>query len=221
MLIEWASEQLDLLAGRAMHWPRQRALIIADPHFGKASTFRAAGVPVPAGTTARQLERLDALLADTSAQQLIILGDFLHGPVDRDDPALDRLTRWRAANAHVSIMLVRGNHDQRAGDPPRELDMTCVDEPYNADGLALCHHPHAAPPDRPALAGHVHPGIVLRDGELASTRVPCFHFHADTALLPAFGAFTGLHIIRPTARDRVYGIVDDAIVELSPLLRRR
>jgi metallophosphoesterase superfamily enzyme len=51
-----------LLADRALYWPERRWLCVADAHFGKAAAFRALGQPVPRGTTANNLARLDAQL---------------------------------------------------------------------------------------------------------------------------------------------------------------
>ena len=49
-----------LLPGRAVWWPQARSLFVADVHFGKAASFRHAGQPVPTGTTADNIARLDA-----------------------------------------------------------------------------------------------------------------------------------------------------------------
>ena len=62
-MIELAGEQVALLPQKALYWPRETTLIVADIHFGKAASFRALGVPVPHGTTAQNLEALDALPA--------------------------------------------------------------------------------------------------------------------------------------------------------------
>ena len=58
---------LQLLPQRALWWPAARMVMVADVHFGKAATFRRAGQPVPHGTTADNLARLDAVLAATGA----------------------------------------------------------------------------------------------------------------------------------------------------------
>ncbi|NUR18637.1 MAG: DEAD/DEAH box helicase, partial [Gemmatimonadaceae bacterium] len=52
-------EELVLLPERAAYWPARTTLLVADAHFGKAATFRAAAIPVPAGTTDATLGRLD------------------------------------------------------------------------------------------------------------------------------------------------------------------
>ena len=49
--VDVAGEQFVLLPQKAVFWPRERLLAIADIHFGKAATFRSFGIPVPRGTT--------------------------------------------------------------------------------------------------------------------------------------------------------------------------
>lgn len=75
--IEFGDQQLALLPDRAVWWPLARTLFIADSHFGKAATFRAAGLPIP-DATETDLARLDRLLQSTIARRLIVLGDLLH-----------------------------------------------------------------------------------------------------------------------------------------------
>jgi DNA ligase-associated metallophosphoesterase len=65
----------------------------------------------------------------------------------------------------------------------------------------------------PRIAGHEHPCIGLH-GRTDSLRLPCFHFGADVAVLPAFGAFAGMHAVRRAAGDRVWAILDDRVVEV-------
>ncbi|HET7427286.1 MAG TPA: DEAD/DEAH box helicase, partial [Gemmatimonadales bacterium] len=52
-----AGEDLVLLPERALFWPRTATLVVADLHWGKAATFRAAGIPIPTGTTGEDLAR--------------------------------------------------------------------------------------------------------------------------------------------------------------------
>ena len=58
-----AGETLTLFPERAAFWQRENTLLVADVHFGKAAAFRAGGIPVPGGTTAEALGRLDDLIA--------------------------------------------------------------------------------------------------------------------------------------------------------------
>ena len=56
-------ETLHLHADRALYWPRRRMLIVADVHLGKAAAFRSHGIPIPRGTTQKNLQRLRPFLA--------------------------------------------------------------------------------------------------------------------------------------------------------------
>ena len=47
--ITLGDERVVLLPCRALYWPRFNSVIVADLHFGKDSTFRRAGIPVPLG----------------------------------------------------------------------------------------------------------------------------------------------------------------------------
>src|SRR4051812_20242538 len=118
-----------------------QTLLIADAHFGKAVSFRKLGVPVPQGTTTETLDQLSAVLADTKAQRVVFLGDFLHSRRSHAPGTLAALQRWRGEHAHIGLTLVRGNHDDRAGDPPASLGIEVVDEPLPLAPFALCHHP--------------------------------------------------------------------------------
>ena len=91
--------QLWLLPQRAVWWPAAGAVFVADVHFGKAATFRRAGQPVPRGTTADNLARLDDVLAATGARHLVFLGDFLHAASGADAALWQQLAPWRARHA--------------------------------------------------------------------------------------------------------------------------
>ncbi len=130
----------DPLPEHAVWWPAGRVLFIADLHLGKAATYRALGQPVPAGTTRESLRRLDALIARHRPAQLVFLGDFLHGPLAQQAPLLDPLHAWRAGHHGIAMTLVRGNHDDRAGDPPATLDIEVVDG--TALHRSVCVLPH-------------------------------------------------------------------------------
>jgi len=207
-------ETLVLFAERALFWPRRQTLVIADPHFGKAATFRAGGLPVPETTTATMLERLTALLARTRAERLLCLGDLLHARSGRSETTLAAVATWRQSHAQMAFQLVRGNHDAHAGDPPADWAITCVDEPAVEGPFAWRHHP--APHEGAyAIAGHLHPAVRLNGAGRQSTTLPCFYFGAHSGVLPAFGEFTGTALVRPAAGERVFVLVGQSIVEKS------
>lgn len=183
-----------LLPQRAVWWPGARMAFVADLHFGKAATFRRAGQPVPHGTTADNLARLDALLAATGAAHLVFLGDFLHARGGAADALWQQLQPWRRRHAGVAMALVRGNHDRHAGDPPPALGIQLADEPWQPVEDApvhACHHPGAVV-GATVLAGHWHPVATLQGPARDAVRLPCFVWQPGLLVLPAFGAFTGM-----------------------------
>jgi len=211
--VEAGGQALLLLAEKAVWWPAQRSLMVADLHIGKAVTFRSLGVPVPRGTTSETLRALDTMIARWQPRRIIFLGDFLHAAQAHAPATSGALSGWRARHAGLAITLVRGNHDDRAGDPPTKLGIEVVDEPLRIDGLALCHHPR---PQAGAytLAGHLHPCVSLHGRANDRLRLPCFHFGAEVGVLPAFGSFTGMHPIRREVGDRVYVVSDSGVAAL-------
>ncbi len=208
---EIAGEQLVLMPEAAVYWPRLSALIIADPHFGKAAAFRAHGVPVPEATTRDNLVRLDAALTRSAARRLVVLGDFLHARRGRSPDLLAAVSAWRASHADLPVLLVRGNHDDRAGDPPDDWGVECRDEPVACPPFIWRHEP-AASGEGYVLAGHVHPAVRLAGAGGLSAALPCFYFGKDYGLLPAFGDFTGTGIVRPRRGDAVFVLAGGMVV---------
>ena len=184
------NEQFLVLADKALYWPKHQALLIADAHFGKAAAYRALGQPVPQGTTSHNLQRLDKLINQHVARQVIFLGDFLHAPKSHALSTLTALRKWRLKHANLQCILIRGNHDVSAGDPPADLDFTVVNEPYLIDNFALQHipKPHAT---HHVFAGHVHPVFRLTGKGRQSMTIPCMYHSTGMTLLPSFGEFTG------------------------------
>ncbi|WP_148714014.1 ligase-associated DNA damage response endonuclease PdeM [Chitinolyticbacter meiyuanensis] len=209
--VEVAGETLCLLPQRAAYWPRRATLLVADAHFGKAAAFRALGQPVPHGTTADNLDRLDQMLLSHTVQRLVFLGDFLHARHGRSDALLASLLAWRQRHALLECVLVRGNHDRHAGDPPDALGFHVVVEPWLLPPFALCHEPGLLEPGHYALAGHLHPAVQLVGPAFERIRLPCFSFDAHSGLLPAFGAFTGAALIAPQPGRRLFVVGDDAV----------
>jgi DNA ligase-associated metallophosphoesterase len=169
---------------------------------------------VPGGTTAATLQRLSSALAATGAGRIVFLGDLLHAAPARAAPTRGAVARWRAAHRRLALTLVRGNHDDHAGDPPPEWEVECVDGPMALGELALAHQPDPVP-GRYVLAGHVHPGAIVTGRAHDRLRLPSFHFGAQVGVLPAFGDFTGLHVLPRSAGDRVFVIAGDAVRALA------
>ncbi len=214
--------RLRLLPQRAAYLVDEGCLLVADAHIGKAVSFRSLGVPVPRGTTTQTLQRLSEAVAVTGAKRVVFLGDLLHSARALAPATLGAFLDWRRQHAALDLVLVRGNHDDRAGDPPACTGVHAVDEPLQLDRLALCHHPQERRGSY-VLAGHFHPCVVLGGRANDRLRLPCFHFGARLGVLPAFGAFTGMHAVRPLPGERVFMVAGESVRALpvapNPTLR--
>lgn len=221
--INWCGERWRLRCERVLLLPDRATALIADPHFGKAAAFRAGGVPVPDGSTRADLDRLTRVLIEERVQTLIVLGDFFHAHAGVTADLCTELIAWRNQHEALRLIIVRGNHDQEAGDPPVALRAEMQNEPFALLPFALVHHPsdpcNIARPIE--IAGHVHPCVRLRDGNGRGMRSPCFVFGRHRAILPAFGGFTGGHPYRPASGERIFAIGPDRVLEVTILLQPR
>ena len=208
-MITVAGHALLLLAEKALYWPAEKMLIIADIHFGKAASFRAAGVPVPRGTTSDNLAALDALLGSHEVAHIVFLGDFLHARAAHAGATVAAMLAWRERHRHLRLTLVRGNHDLHAGDPAASLGIEMVDEPHAIGPFSFCHHPDLVT-DGYALAGHVHPSYRLST-RFDSLRLPCFVVGRQRMIVPSFGAFTGGFTITPALDEAIYVTSGEAV----------
>lgn len=209
--IEWNGEHLTLLPERALWQQENSHLYIADLHFGKDASFRRHGIPIPTAAGLGDLDRLSALLEQTRARRLVVLGDLLHARSGMTPATHAAFAVWRERHPALEILLVRGNHDRSAGDPPAEWRIACVPEPYDEGRLVLRHEP---PPDssvetRPALAGHLHPCVTLQGGGRSRLTLPCFWVRPHVLVLPAFTDFAGRPQISPTGQDRIFVVGED------------
>lgn len=206
--IVMAGERLTMHPERALYWAARRTLLVSDVHFGKGAVFRRAGIAVPSGDTDDDLQRLDALFEELTPERLVILGDLVHGAATARSAWVDDVRRWRQRNEGVEMLLVAGNHD-------RHFDVASLGITVQADRLAvppfvLSHHPqpHA---EGYVLAGHVHPGVVVRDG-WRKHRLPAFVFDRDVGMLPAFGTLTGLHEITALQGREVFAVTPAGVI---------
>jgi DNA ligase-associated metallophosphoesterase len=214
LTIDVAGATVQLLPERALWYEAERTLFVADLHWGKAAAFRAAHVPVPMGTTSSDLARLSRALHATDARHLVVLGDLLHARAGRHDETFRTIAAWRERHASLRITLARGNHDQHAGDPPRELDIRCTDDAIVIGPFVGVHEPSEHPGGY-VLCGHMHPSVTMRGRGKQSLRLPAFVFGPHRGILPAFSSFTGGGMYEMQTGDRQYAIAGDEIVALD------
>lgn len=171
----------------------------------------ASGIPIPMGPTMETLGRLTSVIEATAPKRLILLGDLWHAKAGRTFDLTAEFVSWRMSHAGVEMILVEGNHDAKAGPLPSDADVLEVKEPHLIGPFALCHYPEPCP-EGYVLSGHIHPAVVLHGRGRQSLTLPCFWFGKDTAVLPAFGSFTGCGRISPSEKDLVLVVADGRVI---------
>lgn len=205
-------EELLLLPERAIYWPAQQALLLADLHLGKAGHFRKNGVAISGMVMQQDLLQIQGLLDRWQPRRVFFLGDLFHSHYNRE---WDRFATAMQAYPGEAT-LVRGNHDILREEHYAAAGLTLVKGHLDLGPFRLIHEaPTEAEADAPyLLAGHVHPGVWLLGSGRQRLRLPCFFFGEHYALLPAFGQFTGLYCLEPSQDDRVYVVVEDQVLSV-------
>lgn len=210
-----AGETLIPLPDRALLWPRERSLIVADVHLGKGAAFRRAGVPVPSGATEADLIRLDRLIAEHAPARLLVLGDLFHTRLSEDEPAVAAIDAFRRRHTDLQITAIRGNHDRQIERLPASWRIEWIADALHQPPFVFAHEP-AADPRGFVLAGHIHPVVHLKSRR-DSARLPVFWFRHEQriAVLPSFGSFTGGHAVLPAKADAVIAVTPDGLVPIQ------
>lgn len=206
---EHRGTQLVLQPSKLVWWPEQKTLFMADSHFGKAATFRKAGMAVPEGTTSKMLGILSSEIEAFKAATLIVLGDWLHSTVSAPDGFEEELWRWRQRHDRLKFILVQGNHDKRSR---AFYDRLAVDvhKEILCGPFQLCHDPVDCPTELFSLCGHLHPSI-----QIGPNRLKCFWLRENQLVLPAFGEFTGTAKVNLAARESAIAICESNLIEIS------
>jgi DNA ligase-associated metallophosphoesterase len=211
--VEVLGERLTLLPERAIWWGARRALLVADTHFGKEDVWRRHGIAIPAGSNAADFERLASLATALGAARCIVLGDFVHGPLERTDRFWSDLARFRARTPSVTLEVVAGNHDRWAALPDACDCIVWHREPLEMTPFLLAHHDDEGDGRAFVLSGHVHPVLRLDEGK-RSLRVPVFWRRQQSLVLPSFGELTGGFAVRGAIGERLYAATGERVLPL-------
>jgi DNA ligase-associated metallophosphoesterase len=209
--IEIHGEKLVLDHRRALVWPRQSALFIADTHFGKSAVFRREGIALPEGSDDEDLAIIGELLDEHRAGRLFVLGDFVHGALPRAHRFYRRFNEWRRGR-EIEVNVVLGNHDVHLDR--RALPGIHWHSRLNLGPFELVHEPQVAS-GRFFFAGHIHPVFTLAS-RADALRMPVFWQRRDGLVLPSFGALTGGYAIRPARAERLYAVGPGQVTPLTP-----
>lgn len=163
----------------------ERALVVADLHLEKGSSYAARGQMLPPYDTRETLRRLRAEIEALTPSSVILLGDTFHDRNAESRLAPEDAEGLRDLAKGRTLIWVVGNHD---AEGPQALPGQTADE-LMLCGLTLRHEPL---PGRQSgeVAGHLHPAARVKAAR-GSVRRRCFVTDAERIILPAFGAYAG------------------------------
>lgn len=174
-------ETLTARASRTLWWSARRLLAVSDLHLGKSGRIaRRGGTLLPPYETRDTLARLEAEIAATDPATVLCLGDSFDDTEAAALPAEEAAWLARLMEGRRWIWIA-GNHD------PLTAGAAAGSLAELREGPFLFRHV-AEPGARAEISGHYHP-----KARLGPARAPCFLIDAGrgSAILPAFGTFTG------------------------------
>ncbi|MDE2362267.1 MAG: ligase-associated DNA damage response endonuclease PdeM [Hyphomicrobiales bacterium] len=164
----------------ALYEPHAGALIVADLHLEKGSSFARRGMLLPPYDTAATLARLTAAVARWRPRVVIALGDSFHDLGAPDRLLAKDLEQLSALQAGRDWIWIAGNHDPHV---PARIGGELRAE-YKLGPLTLRHEPSARQAHG-EIAGHLHPVAVI------GGRRRAFVTDGLRVIAPAFGAYAG------------------------------
>jgi len=169
----------------ALHWPAERALLVADLHLEKASWFARLGQFLPPYDSLATLQALEGAIERTQVKRLYCLGDSFHDRFGCDRLPAAARELLASMTGRLDWVWIVGNHDIGFIDHCGGR----IEEECEVGGIVLRHEADEGDP-RPEMSGHFHPKLRLSlRGRSVSRR--CFVASATKLILPAYGAFTG------------------------------
>lgn len=196
---------------KALYWKQQDTLLIADLHLGKITHFRKAGIAVPDAAAVSNFKKLQALLQKCPARQVIFLGDLFHSELNTEWLTFKELIK-KHPDQHFH--LITGNHDILHHSSYLNAGLIVHHNSKVIGPIILSHEP-LLNSTLYNLCGHIHPGVRVVGAGRQSLRLPCFFFGRNSGILPAFGEFTGLHLLQPQKEDNVFMIAGNQIIDGS------
>ena len=179
--------RLGLCASGALYLPEDEALIVADLHLEKGSSYAARGQLLPPYDTAATLIRLEAEVERLKPRIVLLLGDSFHDARSLERLAVDDIARFAALSQAVRLVFIVGNHDAAVlAQTPGETVFE-----WRFEGMVLRHEAEPLGAETSLeISGHFHPCAKVSAAGRAVRR-RCFVTDGKRLILPAFGAYAG------------------------------
>ncbi|WP_028295238.1 ligase-associated DNA damage response endonuclease PdeM [Olivibacter sitiensis] len=192
--VELMGREVWLLPEKALYVPHSRSLVIADLHLGKSAHFRKAGIMMPQGVgNDKDYRRLQVLMDRWQPKRVLFLGDLFHSELNGDWHLFSDFATSDMGD--IEMILIEGNHDVLHQDLYARAGLKVVPSLLE-EVFIYSHEPLKEVPNGFInIAGHVHPGCVIRGLGRVHIKLPCFHRAESLLLLPSFGSLTGCHTL--------------------------
>jgi uncharacterized protein len=214
-IFEFGGTTVYVVGEAALFWPTQRALIVADLHLEKASSYATRGQMLPPYDSLATLDMITALAEQCNAAAVICMGDNFH-----DDAGETRLQGKAAAllremTQRYDWTWITGNHDPGVA---ATWGGTVAIERL-VEGIMLRHEAEPVWPG-PEISGHFHPKLRMSVRKRNVSR-RAFVMTGRKLIMPAFGALTGgMDAGDPAILRAVGGDPAEALVPLKDRLSR-
>ena len=239
IIVHFQGEKLLLSADRVLYYPAEKTLVISDVHLGKAGHFRRYGIPVPTEVNQNNLTRLSQVISQFNPERLLFLGDLFHSETNSEWVDFQQ---WRRYHATLSMTLILGNHELYSAQKYEDLGLQVLhhldvknirflhdkEAPITHDhGTQSSTHTPVYEPENDIqqidpmnsspitgwISGHLHPGIKIQGKGRQRIILPCFVQYTAQLVLPAFGTFTGLHLIT-SKTPKIIAIAENELIQI-------
>jgi DNA ligase-associated metallophosphoesterase len=203
-----------LTTERGIYWENEKALIVADLHFGKTGHFRKNGIGVPHAVYKEDLQRMANLISLFKPKKLIAVGDLFHSA---DNLELNLFSKIRADFSAMELILVKGNHDVLAHNWYEKNKIELIFGKYTLGDFNFVHDPTEMPENNKSFyfCGHLHPAVNISGMGKQSLSFPCFYFTENSVILPAFSKFSGMAKVKKKKDNRIFAIVEQSLIEIG------
>ncbi|MCA6073697.1 ligase-associated DNA damage response endonuclease PdeM [Fulvivirga sedimenti] len=211
MRVELEGTECILLPEKALFWQPEKILMIADLHLGKINHFRRSGVALPDQPNEENLNRMISLIRSCEPDRVLFLGDLFHSHYNDEWEAFGQVLSHYPG---ISFELVMGNHDIMSRHQYEKHRLKLHDPTLEIGPFLLSHEP-LEDFEGYNIAGHIHPGVRMFGKGRQRLRFPCFFFGSRQGILPAFGAFTGTHPMKPKEEDQIFIIAENRVIRVK------
>lgn len=239
IIVQFQEEELLLSAQRVLYYPSEKTLVISDVHLGKAGHFRRYGIPIPTKVNLDNLSRLSQVITQFNPEKLLFLGDLFHSETNSE---WDDFEQWRRHYSSLSMTLLLGNHELYSAQKYEDLGLQVLSH-LDVNNIRFLHHKEApntpdhgtqsatrtsvyependpqqmdpmnSSPMKGWISGHLHPGIKIQGKGRQRIILPCFVQYTAQLVLPAFGTFTGLHLIT-SKTPKIIAIAENELIQV-------